>query len=56
MAKDIVYTEDEAKAVRLKVDLRILPIIILTYICLSLSPLYNAWCGLTISLTSEPAR
>ena len=43
MAKDIVYTEQDAKAVRLKIDLRILPIIILTYICLSLSPLYNAW-------------
>lgn len=35
MARDITYTESEANAVRRKVDLRILPIIILSYICSS---------------------
>ena len=36
LAVDITYTEEEEKAVRLKVDLRILPIIVFSYLCKSL--------------------
>jgi len=35
MADDIAYTEEEEKAVRRKIDFRILPIVVLTYICTS---------------------
>lgn len=35
-AENVSYTEEEEKAVRLKIDLRILPIIVLSYICASI--------------------
>ena len=41
LAEDATYTEEEEKAVRLELDLHILPIIVLGYICVSLCPPLN---------------
>jgi len=38
LAEDVTFTEEEEKAVRLKIDFRILPIIVFSYICTSLRP------------------
>lgn len=52
IAGGIVYTGEEERAVRLKIDLRILPIIVLSYICLSLCSYFGCLECSLLRLTS----
>lgn len=57
IASDITYTDEEEKAVRLKIDVRILPIIVLSYICASLCSSFGCLAYAKIyPRASEPAR